>query len=181
MKLSKKLRMAPILALVFSASFLTVFLGIFFTQSANSTPSSSVSLVGSMDITLGPSPNSSSVPLDTTITVEAVASAALDDLHLTPKVPIARVYSEATSPLTYLNKFYPAELLQPATTYNVSVTVMGKPVSWIFTTTAEPYRPGISYYLATNVLWISLGVAALVTVVAGFAVWFKFPQVLSEA
>ncbi len=173
--------MALILAVVFSASFLTIYLAIFFSQSSHSTPSNSVSLVGGMDISLGPPPNSTNVPLDTTITVEAVASANLNDLHLTPDVSIARVYSEVTSPLTYQNTFYPAQLLQPATTYNVSVTIMDLPVSWTFTTTSEPFTPGISFYLATNVLWISLAVAASATAIVGFAVWFKFRKILGEA
>jgi hypothetical protein len=181
LELSKKLRLALILVVVFSALFLTVYLAIFFTQSSHSTPSNSVSLVGSMDIALGPPPNSTNVPLDTTITVEAVASAALNDLHITPEEPIARVYSEATSPLTYQNTFYPAQLLQPATTYNVSVTIMDLPVSWTFTTTAEAFSPGISFYLANNVLWISLAFAASATVIFGFAIWFKYRQVLGES
>ena len=180
MKLSKKLRLALILAVVFSASLLIAYLAIFLTHSAHSTPSSSVSTLDGMDIALGPPPNSTNIPLDTTITVEAVASAALDDLHLTPEVPIARVYSEVTSPLTYLNTFYPAQLLQPATTYNVSVTIMDNPVSWTFTTTTESFSPGVSFYLATNVLWISLAVAASATVIVGWAIWFKYRQVLGE-
>ena len=126
-----------------------------------------------MEIALGPPPNSTNVPLDTTITVDAVASAALEDLHLTPDVPIARVYSEVTSPLTYLNTFYPAKLLQPATSYNVSVTIMDMPVSWSFTTTAEPFNPGISFYLATNVPWVALSVATSVTAIVGVAVWLR--------
>lgn len=130
-----------------------------------------------MDVFLGPPPNSVDVPLNTAITVEAVASAALDDLQITPEVPIAGVYSEVTSPLTYLNSFFPATLLRPATTYNVSVTLMDLPVSWTFTTTAEPFSPGISFYLATNIFWISLAFAVSATVIVGVTVWFKFRQI----
>ena len=169
-----------VLASVFAISFLAVYLSIFFTQSGHSMPSSYDPQLPSMDIALGPPPNSTNIPLDTAITVEAVASAALNDLHLTPKVPIGRVYSEATSPLTYLNIFYPSRLLQPSTTYNVSVTILSEPVSWIFTTTSEPFRPGVNYFLATNVLWISIAVAVSVTSVVGLTVWFKLRQVLDE-
>ena len=173
MYLSKKLHLALRLAVVFSASFLIVFLAIFLTQSAHSTPSTYVLAVDSMDITLGPPPNSTNIPLDTTITIDALASAALNDLHVTPEVPIASVYSEVTSPLTYLNTFYLAQLLKPATSYTVSVTIMDVPVSWSFTTTSEPFNPGISFYLATNVLWIALSVATSTTLIVGFAIWFK--------
>jgi hypothetical protein len=162
---------------VFVASFLTVFLAIFFSQSAHSTPSSYGLVLNSMDISVGPPPNSTNVPLDTTITVDALASAALNDLHLTPEVPIGRRYSEVTSPLTYLNTFYPAQLLKPATSYTVSVTILNEPFSWSFTTTSEPFNPGISFHLATNVLWIALSAAASATIIAGFAIWFKRKKV----
>ena len=169
----KKLHMVFILAAAFSVLFLTVYLAIFLTQSANSKPLSAVSIIDNMEIALGPSPNSTNVSLDTAITVDALASAALEDLQLTPEVRIARVYSEVTSPLTYLNTFYPAGLLEPGTTYTVFVTIMDLPVSWTFTTTAEPFKPGIGYLLSTNGLWISLAIAASATVAVGYAVWFK--------
>ncbi|MBM4401095.1 MAG: hypothetical protein FJ045_04005 [Crenarchaeota archaeon] len=172
MALSKKLHLTLRLAVVFSASFLTVFSAIFLTQSAYSTPSNHVLIVDGMDITLGPPPNSTNIPLDTTITIDALASASLNDLHMTPEVPIARVYSEVSGPLTYLNTFYPAQLLKPATSYTVSVTIMDVPVSWSFTTTSEPFNPGISFYLATNVLWIALSAAISATSIVAFVIWF---------
>jgi hypothetical protein len=131
-----------------------------------------------MDFSLGPPPNSTNIPLDTTITVEVLASAALNDLHLTPEVPIARVASTTTGPLTYLNVFYPAEMLKPSTSYNVSVTIMNSPVSWVFTTTNEPSKPSTSFYLSTHAFWISLSIAAIATVIADLAFWFgeKHPK-----
>jgi hypothetical protein len=170
---NSKVHLALRLAAVFAASFLTVFLVIFFTQSTYSTPSSYVSVINDMDITVGPPPNSTNIPLDTTITVDALASASLNDLHLTPEVPIASRYSQVTSSVTYINTFYPAEPLEPATPYTVSVTVLNEPLSWSFTTTSEPFSPNISYILATNVLWISLSAATSATLIAGFAIWLK--------
>jgi hypothetical protein len=177
MNLSKKLHTVLLLIAVFSASFLTVFLAIILTQSAYSTPSNNLSTINGMDIILGPPPNSTNIPLDTTITVDALASAALNDLHVTPELPIARVYSEATSALTYQTTFYPAQLLKPATSYNVSVTIMGGPLSWSFTTTSEPFSPSVSFLLATNALWIGLAVATSATAIVGFAFWFKKKRV----
>jgi len=126
-----------------------------------------------MDLTLGPPPNATDIPLDTTITVDALASAALNDLHLNPPVPFAREYSESSSPLTYQTTFYPAKPLEPATNYTVDVTILGAPVSWSFTTTSESFKPGISFLLASNALWIGLSAAALATTIIGFAVWFR--------
>lgn len=177
MNLSKKLHLALLLVVIFSTSFLTVFLAIFFSQSAYSTPFNSVSKVDGMDVTLGPPPNSTNIPLDTAITIDAVASAALNDLQITPEVSINRVYIEVSGPLTYRNTFYPAQLLEPATSYTVSVTILNVPMSWSFTTTSEPFEPGISFYLATNVLWIALSAATLATLIVGFVIWLKRKQV----
>ena len=162
----KNVKFAALLAAVFALSFLTVFLTIFFTQSAHSSPSSYLLNVDDMEIRVGPPPNSTNISLDTTITVDALASAALSDLQLVPEVPIARVYSQVTSPLTYLNTFYPSQLLKPETCYNVSVTIMRTPIQWSFTTTAEPFEPGVGFFLATNSLWIAILAAAVSTAIA---------------
>ena len=173
MKLSKKQYTVLLLVTVFLGSFVAAFLAISLSQSAYSTPSQSLVGLNDMDITLGPPPNSTDVRLDTTITIEAVATAEINDLRLNPEVPIASVASHTTGILTYVNTFYPAKLLTPATSYNVSVVIEGVPVAWSFTTTSEPFSPGISFYLATDVLWIALTAATSATAVVGFAVWYK--------
>jgi len=177
MKLSKQLYMALLLAIVFSASFLAVFLAIFLTQSAYSTPAQDILTVDSMAITLGPPPNSTDIPLDTAIIIDTVNSAEVSDLHIIPEVPVARVTSENSGPLTSLKTFYPAQQLKTATTYNLSATIMDTPVLWSFTTTSESFNPGINFYLATNVLWIAVSAAVAATSIAGFALWYKRKQV----
>jgi hypothetical protein len=171
--LSRNVQVGILLLAVFAISFLAVFLVIFFTQSAYSTPVSGLLSVGEMRISAGPPPDSTGVSVDTTITVDAVASASLDDLVLAPETPIARMHSETTGPLTYLSTFCPAQLLKPQTLYTVSVTVMGDPVTWSFTTTPEPFKPGMSFYLATNAPWIALMAAAASTIVAGLVLRYK--------
>jgi hypothetical protein len=173
MNLSKKLHVALLLAVVFSASFSTVFVAIFISQSAYSIPSSKISTLNGLDVVLGPPPNSTNVPLDTTIVVDALSSASLDDLRLSPEVPINRVDIVVSGTLSYERTFYPAQPLKPATSYNVSVTIVDVPVSWSFITTSEPFNPGISFYLATNVLWIALSAAASATLIVGVAIWLK--------
>lgn len=177
MNLSKKMRAALILAVIFVFTFLTVFLVISSTQSAYSTPDSYVLEGDGMAITIGPKPNSTNVSLDTTITIEALASAALNDLHLTPEVPIARITSEVSGPLSYKQTFYPAQLLKPATSYTVSVTIVNVPLSWSFTTTSEPYHPTISFYLTTYVLWIAFSTANATTLLVGLAIWYRKKRV----
>ncbi len=173
MNLSKKQYVGLFLALTFFASFFLVFIGILLTQSAYSSPSSRLSIINEMDITMGPPPNSTNIPLDTTITVDTLATASLSDLHVVPEVNFASITSGTTGPLTYRTTFYPDAMLKTSTLYNVSVTIMGTPVSWSFTTTAQPFHPGISYLLATNRLWIALAVAASTAAIVGFVLWLK--------
>ena len=169
MNLFKKHQTALLLMAVFAGSFLTGFMAIVLTQSAYSIPVSTVTAHDGMEISLGPPPNSTNVPINTAISVDAVASAALNDLRLTPGVPFTRAYSEASSALTYLTTFYPAHLLDPGTRYNVSVTILGTPLSWSFTTSNEPFNPGIGFYLATNAPWIALATAILATLIVAVA------------
>jgi hypothetical protein len=171
MNLSKNMRAALILAAVFASTFLIVFLVISSTQSAYSTPDNYLSEFEDMDITIGPKPNATDIPLDTTITIDAFSSAELNDLHTTPEVPIASVTVEVSGPLSYKQTFYPAQLLKPATSYTVSVTIRDTPVSWSFTTTSEPYQPTISFYVATYAPWIALAVATTTTMLTGSAIW----------
>jgi hypothetical protein len=179
MDLSKKLHVALILASVFVLTFLTLFLVVSLTQSAYSTPDSYVSLVDSMDIMIGPTPNSTDVALDTTITIDALSAATISDLHMAPEVPISLVTSEVSGPLSYKQTFYPAQRLEPATSYTVSVTIKDLPFSWSFTTTSEPYHPTTSFYIATYALWIALSVAAATTAIVGFAIWHRKKRVKS--
>jgi len=177
MNLSKKMHVALILTVVFVLTFLAVFLGISYTKSAYSTPEYYASGVNGMTITIGPKPNSTDVPLDTTITIDTLSSATLNDLHVAPEVPIASVTNEVSGPLSYKQTFYPAQLLKPATSYTVSVKIKDVPVSWSFTTTSEPYQPTISFYLATYVLWIAFSTATAMTSLVGLAIWYRKKRV----
>ena len=159
------------LLLIFSVVFLAVFSVIALTQSPYSTPSSEALVVdGGMEIKLGPFPNATSVALDSAITVDAVASATIGDLHITPETLIASSSSETTGPLTYLYKFYPAELLKPGTTYTVSTTLFDRQVSWSFKTTTEPFQPTLTYSLAKNAIWIAMASAASATAIAAIII-----------
>ena len=169
MSLFKKLHLFLFLALVFSVSFLTLFLAIFFSQSAYSMPPIYTLEINGMGVKVGPPPNSTRIPLDTTIIIDALTSVSLTDFQITPQVPIANLDSENSGPLTYLNKFYPAQPLESATFYTVSVTIMNVPVSWSFTT-SNVFSPGIGFHLATNALWIALGISALATLIAAFTI-----------
>jgi hypothetical protein len=177
MNLSEKMQAALILAAVFAFTFLIVFSVISLTQSPYSTPDHYASDVNGMDFTIGPKPNSTDVALDTTITIDALSSAALDDLRLTPEVPISHVGVEVTGTLSYQRTFYLAQLLKPATSYTVYVTIRDVPVSWSFTTTSESYSPSVSFYLATYVVWIALSIAFATTLLVGLAIRYRKKRV----
>jgi hypothetical protein len=177
MNLSKKTQAALMLTAIFACTFIATLLAISFTQSAYSTPDHYTADVAGMDFNIGPKPNATNVPLDTTITIDALSSAALDDLRLEPEVPIAGVGVEVTGTLSYQRTFYPAQLLKPATSYTVYVTIRDVPVSWSFTTTPEPYQPSISYYLATNALWIALSATTATTALVSLILRYRKKQV----
>ena len=168
----KKLHLFLFLALIFSVTFLTLFLAIFFSQSAYSMPPIYTLEVNGMGVKLGPPPNSTGISPDTAIVIDALTSVSLTSFQVTPYVSIARVDSENSGPLTYLNKFYPAQPLEPATFYTVSVSIMNIPVSWSFTT-SDVFSPGIGFHLATNALWIALGTSALATLVGAFTIQLR--------
>lgn len=161
------------LAGLFLSSFLIVFLFILLTQSAYSTPIERGLEFEGMQVIVGPRPNATNVPLDTTITIDALASASLDNLQLTPTVDFSGSASETTGPLTYKTIFYPKSPLQPAKNYEVNVMIMNTLISWSFTTTDVPFQPSLSYYLANNCLWIALIVAGSVTLLVGSIPWFR--------
>jgi len=165
----------------FSVSFFVIFFLISFTQSAYSTPTKTNSVFNQMSILLGPPPNSTNVPLDTTISIDTVASASLNDLNIIPYVAIDYTTSYVTGPLTYETNFYPTELLKPGISYNVSVTILDDLVTWTFTTTSQPFVVGINFYLAKNALLITFLVAAILTSILGFIIWFREKQLVGHS
>jgi hypothetical protein len=171
--LSGNMHAAFIHAAVFTFTFIIVFIVILSSQSVYSTPDTYVAVADNMDITIGPRPNATDVSLDTTITIDAFSSAAFNDLRITPEMSISNVAVEVSGPISYKQTYYPAQLLQPATTYTVLVIIRDKPVSWSFTTTSQPYQPTTSFYLATYALWIALSTAAIATLLAASVIWRK--------
>ena len=178
MKLPRnRLRTALLLGVVFAALFFAVFFLISATQTAYSTPATMPEAIyrnGSripLAIGLGPVPNSTNVPLNTTIVVFQLRGVSVENLHLTPEVPISGRTDAPEGLASEIATFYPATPLNPDTTYNVSAEIAGTPYSWVFTTTSEPFKPDISYYLATYVFWIALATAIAGTCIAGELIW----------
>lgn len=112
-------------------------------------------------IAIGPIPNSTNVRLDTSIVIYQVRPAGISNLSLTPETPMLSIKNENQGMASLTTTLYPTIPLKPSTAYNVSLLygTFGEHYSWVFTTTSEPFKPDISYYLVTYSFWIALTVA----------------------
>ncbi len=113
---------------------------------------------------LGPAPNSTDVPLDTAIVIALTRPVNIENLNIAPQGPAVSKTIAHSPPASETYIFCFTDPLKPATTYNVTALSGGKPITWNFTTTAEPYEPRYSTYLYPYTLWVALAVAAFVTV-----------------
>ena len=161
-------RLISYLITIFLVSFLIVYFSIQITQSAYSNPSKNILTINGMTITLGPAPNSTNVRLDTKITIDTLSSVSVNNPKFTPEIEISHESIYVSGPLTYEKSFYPSQFLKSGTSYQVSVTITDILVSWRFSTTSEPFNPGLEYFLATNTIPIAFIIASLVTIIVGF-------------
>lgn len=116
-----------------------------------------------MDVLIGPEPGATAVPRDAAIYVFQTRPVSID-LHLSPETSIARTTEEEEG-FSQTTTLYPAELLQPATTYNVSGTISGLSAWWTFTTGLEPAQPRTERILLPHVWWTAIAVATVVSAV----------------
>jgi hypothetical protein len=165
---------------VFLASFLAVFLAIYLTPSpylherAYSMPAYEWSS-GEIDTGnhIAPSLNATDVPLDTTIRINIVRPMKIGELQLSPDASIARRENLSGTPAWVASIFYFSEPLKPATTYNATIFVNNKPISWNFTTTAEPYHPRYESMPSELGMYATVIISAVMTSAVGLIVWKK--------
>jgi hypothetical protein len=174
----RNLLLALLLAVVLAVSFFSAFLVIsqlpfaYSKQKAYSTPAEGLWPPEGFFF-VGPAPNSTGVPLDTTVVIDETRPSTVSNLTLTPEAVIERqTYKVYVASPEYT--FYFAEPLRPATTYNVSVIIGGDPISWRFTTTPEPFHPRfVSVFLEANALLASTIIATVTTLGAGLVIWTR--------
>ena len=181
----KKAHITLIIAatLIFTASLFTTYYAlaltsyVYYTERVYTTPSlaygpeSNNSTVGgeafvgesAVDVFIGPEPGATAVPRDAVIYVFQARPVTID-LHLSPATSIARTTEEEEG-FSQTTTLYPAELLQPATTYNVSGTISGLSAWWTFTTGLETAQPRTERILLPHVWWIAIAVATVVSAV----------------
>lgn len=172
-KLSNKRNAILLLVIVFVVLYVATFAAISTTNTAYSTPQTVPTDVYRNNsripiaVGIGPCPNAIDVPLNTAIVVFQLRSCKIENLELTPYVPILGRSDQAEGPASGITTFYPAVPLEPNTTYNVSVTVIDTVLSWVFTTTVDSFQPSISYYLATYALGIAVVPATIGACIVG--------------
>jgi hypothetical protein len=130
-----------------------------------------------------PLPGANNVSCDTSIIIDAARPERVWNISLSPNVAIAKdiyVLSSGFSPPSSVQTVYPAGLLQPNTTYNVTGIVAGGwngqgnlPSWWIFTTSSGPSQLAFVYSLASYDTWITLAIAILVTTIVSVSLLLK--------
>ena len=113
----------------------------------------------------------SNVPRDTSIVIVAPRPVRVFNISFSPSVTIAEdnfVESSRYSPPSSVQTVYPASLLQPNTTYNVSATVADTPSWFTFTTSSGPSQFTFVYPLASYDTWVPLIGAILVTSIVSY-------------
>lgn len=106
------------------------------------------------------------VPRDTSIVIVAPRPVRVFNISFSPSIAIARdnfVESSGHSSPSSVQTVYPASLLQPNTTYNVTATVAGTPSWFTFTTSSSPSRLTFVHRLGFYDTLVALIVAILVT------------------
>ena len=122
-------------------------------------------------LSLDPGPGSTGVPRDTAIWIGEPRPVGVKNLSLSPPAGILTRVDEHGTPATADITFYPGELLQPNTRYNVSAIVAGTPSWWIFTTSSEPSQPAFSNtQLSFYGTLVALTAATVVTLVASIVI-----------
>jgi hypothetical protein len=122
---------------------------------------------------IGPAANVTNVPLDTTIVIFQMRPMNVGELYLSPEVPIECRVDEHVPVASKRTTFYFSEPLKPTTTYNATLFFSDKPISWNFTTTAEPYYPRYEAFPSALGIFVDVTISAVVASVGGLEVWKK--------
>ena len=123
-----------------------------------------------------PRPGATNVSLDTLIFVDQTRPVSVD-LQINPETPMAQIKEEDVGHASRITIFYPAELLKPATTYNVSGSIMGLSAWWTFTT-ANSVIPQTEYdlFVSPYTWWIVVIAAIMTTTIFAKLIWHSTPH-----
>ena len=120
---------------------------------------------------LGPRPGAINVSLNTIIDVYQTRPVMVDFLQLDPEIAFARIENKHEGVASRDTIFYPAELLQPDTTYNVSCSIMGFSAWWTFTTASAFSQPEYESILTPYAWWIAFAASSIATIIFTRMLW----------
>ena len=190
--LTKRAFKIPIYALIISAVFVASYFCVFFafsqtslgqiTVRAYSNPpvnTGNLSLSGggwnNSFIYLEPNPGAVNVPRDTYLAIVGPRPVSRFNVSFGPDVTLARddykIYGGAGP--SSVQELYPADLLLPNTTYNVTALVSGIPSWWIFTTSSDPTQLTYTQVVAPYDGWVALSIAVLVAFSVTIVAWHR--------
>ena len=113
---------------------------------------------------LGPRPGATNVSLNTVIYVYQTRPVD-NEVELDPKTTFAKIENIHDPPASRNTIYYPAELLEPNTTYNVSGSIMGYSAWWTFTTASTFSQPEYEYNLTLYAWPIALTISIIATII----------------
>lgn len=122
---------------------------------------------------IGPRPGATNVSLDTVIYVYQTRPVKVE-IQLDPETTFAKIEDKEDPPASRNTIFYPAQLLQPSTTYNVSGSIMNLPAWWTFTTTSESSQVEYDSMLSPYAWWIAVLAAFITTTIFTVIIWKSY-------
>jgi hypothetical protein len=121
------------------------------------------STIPPVPVFLGPLPGATNVSLNTVIYVFQTRPVE-NEVELDPKTTFAKI--ENIHDFNTRNTiYYPTELLEPNTTYNVSGSIMGFSAWWTFTTASMFSQPEYEYNLTPYAWSIALTILIIATII----------------
>ena len=115
-------------------------------------------------LSLGPAAGSVNVSRDTVLVINEPRPVRVENITFTPQVEIAERLDEHFPVASAKITVFPAGLLKPNTTYNVTATIGDNLVWWSFTTGTEPQQQPITANTSMQTaIWYAFGAAALIT------------------
>lgn len=118
-----------------------------------------------IQVSLHPNPGALNISLDTVIQLYEMRPTT-KDLQVDPEIQFLDIKEEYVALASRETTYYPIELLQPSTVYNISGTISNEPVWWIFTT-ASAVTPQQYYeiYISPYTLHGSIIASAIATTI----------------
>ena len=121
------------------------------------------------DLSIGPAAGTRNVARNTVLVINEPRPVRVENITFNPPAAIAERLDEPFPVASAKITVFPAELLEPNTTYNITAIIGNELVWWSFTTGTEPQQQLNTVNTSTQTaMWYALAVATITTsVIAG--------------